>query len=423
MSQLRSQPMTGGVSRRRTSSAASDRRASITTPPPLHGPPTQSYNRRVTSVTTNYRDGPKPASRPQSSERLIPARKTPTNVLDRTEQPPKQLTRHDQTGKRKSPRNKRPPFVVGTGSSTAYRGGNGSGVGCRPYATTKTESHSRFTATSSKDRRGITGTEMKLNRSERPAVHATETMTLISNSIGNVARQSRDRDVTPDVTESSATVIVADPLPEVFLHRTNRKQQHPSADECIKQVAEKLSEFAAFQKYTSTLDAVKSESNTGLNGGQRPNTGNDVMTDTRRCDVTKSPPPPPLAQDGHSATIQATTISGGNDVSSAPKRVGGTSKKAAEVHRNGLTRLTATYRPSPTRSSLLRQALNCPGTAASQHRVPRPTKPTVGRSQRSATELNTENHLQPPLRQHSMTKQGRVNNAQTAHDAAALPRK
>ena len=426
MSQSRSQPMTGRVSRRRTSSSTGNSRATATTPPPLHGLPTQSHSHRV--ATPGYRDRPKIPSMPQSSERLVPARKTPTNLLGGTEHPPKQLTRQDCAGNRKSPgnQNKRPPFVVGTGNSTTYRGGVGGG--CRVYGTTKAESRSRSSATSSKDRRATAGivpndswTELKVNKSEKPAAHATETMTLISSSIFDVDRQSRDRAETPGVTESSATIVVTDPLPEVFLHRTNRKQHHPSADECIKQVAEKLSEFAAIQNNAS--NAAKNESRTSSSVVQRPTTGNDVTSDSRRCDVSRSPRPPPLGQDGHSAAIQATSISGGNDESSAPKSVGGTSKKAAEVHRSGSTRLSAACRPSPTRSSLLRQALNCPVSAASQQRLPRPTKPTVGRTHRSATELRTENHLQTSIRQHAVTKQGRVSSAQTTHDAAAQPRK
>ena len=415
MSQTRSQPWTGAASRRRTSSASVDRRPPIPTPPPPHGPPADSYKRRVASAPTNYRDRPKAPSRPQSYERLTPARKTAANLLGRTEHSPaptKQLARHGSTGNWKSHgnQNKRPPFVVGTGNSTTCRGGGGGGHG---YATTKTEARSRSSAILSRDRHSIVGSvakdsgiDSKMKRSEKPvAAHATETMTLIPS---NAPRHS------PDVTESSATVIVADPLPEVFLHRTNRRQHHPSADECIKKVAEKLSEFAATQNNAG--DVAKSETVTILNrGGHRPITGNDVITDSRRCDVTGSPRPPQDSQEAAST--------GGNDVSSASKRVSGTLNKAAEVHRNGPTRLTTACRPSPTRSSLLRQAHNCPISAASQQRVPRPQKPTVSGSYRPATELVAENHLQTSLRQPSITKQGRVSCDQTANDVAAQPRK
>jgi len=410
MSQTRSQPT---ASRRRTSSASVDRRPPIATPPPSHGPPADSYKRRVASATTNYRDRPKAPPRPQSYERLTPARKTAANLLGRTDHSPaptKQLARHGCTGNWKSPgnQNKRPPFVVGTGNSTTCRGSGGGGHG---YAATKTEARSRSSGITSKDRRAIVGSaakdsgiDSKTNRSERPvAVHATETMTLISS---DAQRHS------PEVTESSATIIVADPLPEVFLHRTNRRQQHPSADECIKQVAEKLCEFAATQ--SSAGDVAKSETVTILNrGGHRPITGNDVVTDSRRCDVTGSPRPP---QDS-----QAAATSGGNDASSASKRVSGTVNKSVDVHRSGATRLTAACRP--TRSSLLRQAHNCPIPAATQQRVPRPQKPTVSRSYRPTTELGAENHLQTSQRQSSMTKQGRVSCDQTSHDVAAPQRK
>ena len=397
---------------RLSSASPADHRPTTSTSAAIHGPPsTQCLNRRlgITSGTTNYRDRLTAASRPKSSERRSPRRKTPTSNVGRTEHPPKQLARQDCSLNRKSPRNqtKRPPFVVGTGSSTAYR----SGAGHRPYVTTRTESHGRSSvvATTSKDRRALTGsvppkdsgTELKVvSRSDRPAAaHASETTTLIASS--DVVRQA----------QSSTTFIVTDPLPEVFLHRTNRKQQHPSADECIKQAAEKLSEFAATQNVAS-----ESESNIDINGGRQHVTGNDVTKG--RCDVTESPCPLPLVQYGNSATIQAAAIFGGNDVGSASKRVGGTSRKAAEVHRNSSTRLTAACRPSPTRSSLLRQAHNRPGSeapaAASQRRVP----PRRARTTLGGTHLGTENQLQTSLRPH-VAKQWRATSVQTPQDAAA----
>jgi len=427
MSKSRPQPMTGGVSHRRTSTSPAGNRAACTMTHPMHGPSTQSHNRRVTSVTTNCRNRPMAPSRPKSSERLIPDKKTSTKPVGTNEHLPRQFTRQDSAGNQKSPRNqnRRPPFVVGTGSSNVYRGTGSSnayrGAGShRAYATMKAESHSRSGATSSKDRHAaVTGsvpkdsgtTELKANTSERPAAHATETMTLVSSSICDVVQQSRDRAEKPNATESSATFVVADPLPEVFFHRTNRKQHHPSADECIKQVAEKLNEFAATQNNMS--DAAKSGSSTGMNSGQHPLSGNNVTKDSYFCDVVESPRKPTLPQDVHLETMRAATTSSGNDVNSASKRVGGTTKKAAEVHRNGSTRLTASCRPSPTRSSLLRQAHNRPGSAATQQRVPRPTRPTAG-----STHLGAESYLQTSLRQHA-TKHGRGRSAQHPQDATA----
>jgi len=246
-----------------------------------------------------------------------------------------------------------------------------------------------------------------------PAAHGTETMTLLSGSVDDAVQHSRDRAETPDKTESSPTVIVADPLPEVFIHRANRKQHHPSADECIKQVAEKLSEFAAIQNGAS--NAVRSETTTFLNASQRTCTGNDNTTTSYHNEV----PIHQRQQDGHSTTISM--ISGGNDVSTPTRRV---SRKTAETYRNTSARLTASTRPSPTRSSLLRQALNCPASSASQPRGPRPTppRPTGGRTQRPATELGADNHPQTFQRQQNV-KQGRVSNDQIASDAAAQPKK
>ena len=422
MSQSRLQPIIGRDSRRRMSSSLGDRRATSTTPPPL---PAQSHSRRVVSVTPNYRDRPNTVSRPQPSERLIPARKTTSNLVGRTDHPPRQVARHECAGNRKSPSNqdKRPPFVVGTGNSSVYRDSGGAGR-YHGYATTMTESRNRSSATSSKDRRANTecvpkdsGTESKTNKSERSASCAADTTTSISSN----ARHSRGRVETPNATESSATAVVADPLPEIPPHRSNRKQYRPSPEECIKQVAEKLSEFAAIQNNVS--DPVTRETDTCVSGDQRPTTGNDVTTDTRRRDVTGSPRPHPLAQYGRSVATQTATFSGENDASSAPRRVGVTSKKAAEVQRNGPTRLTAACRPSPTRSSLLRQALNRPGSAARQQRLPPPTRPTVGCKYRSLTDVGTKNRLETSLRQHNVTKHGRLSGDQTSHDAAAQPTK
>jgi len=423
MSKSRSQPLTGVVSCRRASSSSADRRPAKP-PAPTYASSTQSHGRRATSITTSYRDRPTVPPRPKSSERLVPDRKTPAIPVGRTEHPLKQPTRQDGAGNRKSPRNqnKRPPFVVGAGNSTAYRSAGGGGY--RAYSTTKTESHSRSNATSSKDRRAVTGrvpakdpgAESKTSKAERPAVHGTETMTLLTNSVGDALRLSRDRADRPEATESSATIIVTDPLPEVFFHRTNRKQHHPSPDECIKQAAEKLSEFAASQNSSSGA-AAKSDSTTGVNGTQHPPAGNDATKGSYLRDGTEILHPLPLVQDAQLQTGQAVTVSSGNDTSSAPKQVGGTSKKAAEVHRTGPTRLSAACRPSPTRSSLLRRAHNCPASAGTQPRVPRPTRPTVG-----STHLGTENHLQTPLRQH-VIRQGRGSSVPTPHDAAAQPTK
>ena len=424
MSQSRCQPRTDPFSRRRAFVSPGDRRTTIMTPLPMRGPPTPAHSHRVASVTTNYRDRPNATSRPQSSEHSIPARKTPPNPPGRTTQPAKQLTRQGCTGNRKSSRhpNKRPPFVVGTGNTMAYRCGVS-----RVSATTKTEIFSRSSGTSLKERGTVAGsvpkvpgTELKKSKSEKPAVHGIETMTLISSSIGDNARQSRDRAATSDVTDSSATFIVDDPLPEVFLHRADRKQIHPSADECIKQVAEKLVEFAAKQSITPL--ATKSGSGIRLISGQRSNTGNDV-TKTSRGNVTESPHPLSLAQGGRSAGTQAASrqhavpISGGDDPNGASRRFGGVSKKVPEVSRTGPTRLAAACQPSPTRSSLLRQALNCPRPAARQQRAALPTRQLVDRSHRSATEVGTENQL----RQH-VTKQGRADSTQNLHDAAARPK-
>ena len=419
MSKSRPQPRTGGVSCRQASASPADRRAATTTPAATQAPSTRSFNRRITSVPTNYRDRLVAPSRPKSSERLIPDTKTHANPVGRSEPPPKAPARQDCAENRKSPRNKnrRPPFVVGTGNSTASRGSDGYRA---LYAASRSESRSLSGATSSKDRRATTGsaakdsrTELKTNKTERPAAHATETMTLISSSVFEVERQSRDHAEKPDVSESSATFIVADPLPEVLFHRTNRTHHHQSADECIKQVAEKLSEFAATQNIAS--DTVKSVNSAGIKGRQYAITINDVTKESCRRDVTGSPRR--LAQDSHLEATQAATITGRNDVSSASKRVGGASKKTAEVDRNCSLRVAAACRPSPTRSSLLRQALNCSGSAATQQRVQRPARPTVGGSH-----PGTEYHLQTPKRQ-PVAKPGRGSSAHTSHNAADRPTK
>jgi len=421
MSKSRPQPTTGGVSCRQASASPADRRATTTTPPATRAPSTRSLNCGITSVPTNYRDRLMVPSRPKSSGRLIPDTKAPTNSVGRSEPPPKQITRQDWAGNRKSPRykNRRPPFVVGTGNSTVSRVG---GVYRDLHSMSRSESRSLSGATSSKDRREITGsvakdsgTELKTKKTERPAAHATETMTLISNDNYEPERQSRDRAEKPDVIESSGTFIVADSLTEVLFHRTNQKQHHQSADECIKQVAEKLSEFAATQNDAS--DTVKSVNSTGVKGHRNPTTRNNVTKDSCRRTVAKSPRLHRLAQDSHLETSQAATISGGYDVSSASKRACGTSKKAAEVNRNCSTRASAACRPSPTRSSLLRQALNCPGSGATQQRVRRPVKPTVGDSH-----PGTENHLQTPQQQ-PVAKPGHGRSARTPHNAADRPTK
>jgi len=418
----RCQATSDGFPRRWATGSTRDPRATTMT---LHGPAKQAQNNRVASVTC--RDRPKAPSGPQSSECPVSSRKTPTKVLGKPEQPPKQATRPGFTGSRKSP-NKRPPFVVGTGSSTtAYRVGVSGG---RAYATTKTTESHRNTSSPSKDRRAVNGsvpndagTELKLqSRNERQVAHATETMTLISNNdAGDATRQTRDRVGTPDVTEPSATFIVTDPLPDVHVVRASRKQSHPSPDECIRQVAEKLSEFAAM--HNNTAHAAKTGNGTIPNSGQRPNTGNDVTKDNRRG-VSESPRPAPLARDGHAASSQAAATSGGNDANNASKRPGDPPKKGPEVARSGSTRLAAACRPSPTRSSLLRQAHNCPGSAVSQRRIPRPiTRPTVDRTHRSSSEadrIDTQPHKS--LRER-LPRSVRLHSTQTSHDAAAQPRK
>jgi len=418
MSQPRWQPTTGGVSSRRSTAVPAERCLPTAATPPPPPPPTaqrtatNSYGRRVASATSNHRERPIATSKPESSERPVPTRKRPVNPPRKTEPVPRQPVRHGPTGNS----DKRPPFVVGTGSRTAYRAGGGC---CAPYATTRTESRSRPSATSSKDGRAASGsgpcrdsgTESKMSRAERlAAVHAAGRMTFTSNSTCDMAQQSRDRAAElPDAADSSKTVVVADPLPEI----TGLTQHRLSAEECIKKVAEKLNEFVAVQNDTS-------ENSTLSNSRQRPSTGNDLTKDSCRHDVTESPRPLPLAHDGGDSA----TISGGNDVSSTSKPVGGTSKKTTELHRGGSTKLSAACRPSPTRSSLLRQALNCPGSTAGQQRVPpRPTRPTVARTNRSSTEHSTENQqLLAFLRQHTI-KPRRVDNVHPSHDTAAQPTK
>lgn len=163
----------------------------------------------------------------------------------------------------------------------------------------------------------------------------SETVTVLAGS--DVVRQP----------ESTTTFIVADPLPEVFVHRTGRKQQHPSPDECIKLAAEKLSEFAAAtaQNYNAS-DASRSGSNIAMYGawGQQVNAGSDATKSSCPLrDVTAESSRSLLAaQDGNSAFVHGTAaIPSGNDVGSASKRVASTwQKKAAEVHRSASTRLT-----------------------------------------------------------------------------------
>jgi len=84
--------------------------------------------------------------------------------------------------------------------------------------------------------------------------------------------------------------------------------------------------------------------------------------------------------------------------------------------------LSAACRPSPTRSSLLRQELNRPGSAAGRRRLP--ARPTGERAQRSATEATVaaENPARNCLqRQRHVTKQERAASTPALHDAADPP--
>jgi len=130
------------------------------------------------------------------------------------------------------------------------------------------------------------------------AAHATETMTLVSSSALDIARQHRGRNMqTPDMTQVVAS---PDHPPEVVFQRADHATQRPpSADECIRQAAEKLGQFAATRNKTTTGSSV----------GQRPSTGNDVTNDSRRR-IGESPHP---TQNGRSGTSQTVTTPGTND--------------------------------------------------------------------------------------------------------------